>query len=50
MDKGVVIHIHSGILLICKRNKFESVEPRASYAEGRKSEKEILYTKHMYGI
>ena len=28
MDKEAVVHIHSGILLIHKRNTFESVELR----------------------
>ena len=50
MDKGIVVHIHNGILLGFKKNAFESVLMRwmklESIIQSEVSQKE----KHQYSI
>ena len=57
MDKEVMVHIHNGILLAIKRDKFESVLMRwmnlepIIQSEVRKEEKDTYCILiHIYGI
>ena len=57
MDKEVVVHIHSGILLSHKRNTFESVlmrwmnlEPIIQSEVSQKEKEKYHILTHMYGI
>ena len=57
MDKEIVVHIHSGILLTVKRNAFESVLMRwmnvkpIIQSEVSQKEKDKYHTStHVYGI
>ena len=58
MDKGVVVHIHNGILLsLTKRNAFESVlmrwmnlEPIIQHEISQKEKDKYRILMHVYGI
>ena len=57
MDKEVVVNIHNGILLSCKRNAFESVlmkwmnlEPIIQSEVGQKEKDKYHILIHIYGI
>ena len=55
MDKEVVVHIYSGILLSHKKNGFESVlmmnlEPIIQSKVSQKEENKYCILTHVYGI
>ena len=57
MDKEVVVHIHSGILLIYEKNTFESVlikwtklEPIIQSEVSQKEKHQYSILTHIYGI
>ena len=57
MDKGVVVHIHNGILFSYKKNTFESVlmwwmklESVTQSAVSQKEKHQYCILMHMYGI
>ena len=57
MDKKAVVHIHNGILLIIKKNTFESVlmrwmklEPVIQSEVCQKEKHEYSIFMHIYGI
>ena len=57
MDKEVVVHIHSGILLSHKKNTFESVlmrwmnlEPIIQSEVSQKEKDKYCILMHIYGI
>ena len=57
MDKGAVIHIRNGILLIIKRDSFESVlmrwmnlEPIIQNEINQKKKNKYRMLTHIYGI
>ena len=57
MDKEVVVHIHSGILLSHKKNTFESVlmtwmnlEPIIQSEGSQKEKEKCNILTHIYGI
>ena len=50
MDKEVVVHIHNGILLSHKRNKFESVAVRWMNPEAVIQSEVSQKEKDIYGI
>ena len=57
MDKTAVVHIHNGILLIIKKNTFESVlmrqmklEPIIQREVSQKENHQYSILTHIYGI